>query len=90
MLVFLLKPFLKAKFISSFHGLNKDEVFDTKLKRSFLDLWLEKISLKKSHLLIFPSKLLSEQFNQHYKFPAIKSIIIPNGISEIFNEKKIK
>ncbi len=88
LVVFFLKPFLKAKFISTFHGLNKTEVKNSKSKRSFLDVWVEKISIKKSAILIFPSKLLFNLFKKNYNFPEDKCKIIYNGISEVFQKNK--
>jgi len=84
LIIFFLKPFLKAKFISNFHGLNKAEIKESELKRTFLDLWVEKLSLKKSAILVFPSKLLISLFRQHYNFSEGKCRVIHTGLTEVF------
>ena len=89
LVIFFLKSLLKAQFISSFHGLIKVEIKNSKLKRTFLDLLVEKISIKKSAILIFPSKLLFNLIRKNYNFPEDKCKIIYNGISEVFHTKKI-
>ncbi|MFW9929149.1 MAG: glycosyltransferase family 4 protein [Candidatus Thorarchaeota archaeon] len=85
--VFFLKQFLKANFISSFHGLYKNETKLTKVKRSFFDLWVEKLSVSKSDILIFPSMLLLNLFEKEYNFTQ-KYFIVPNGIEESFNRRE--
>lgn len=90
LLIFFLKPFLKAKFISTLHGLNKTEVKESGLKRTFLDIWVEKKSISKSDALIFPSKYLFDLFNVNYSLPENKCSVIHNGISEVFAKNKIK
>ena len=87
-IIFILKQFLKAKFISSFHGLYINETKLINVKKSFLDLWIEKISVSKSDILIFPSKLLSNLFKKEYKLTQ-KYHIVPNGIDEDFAKKQI-
>ncbi|OGU74307.1 MAG: hypothetical protein A2V93_04845 [Ignavibacteria bacterium RBG_16_34_14] len=84
--IFFLKPLLRLKFISTFHGLNKTEIKNSKLKRTFLDLWVEKISVKKSECLIFPSKLLFNLFRKNYNLSEDNCRVIPNGISEAFHK----
>ena len=86
-IIFTIKQFLKAKFVSSFHGLFKNETKLTNTKRSFLDLWIEKLSVAKSDILIFPSKLLSNMFEKEYKVTK-KHFIIPNGVDENFTRKQ--
>jgi glycosyltransferase involved in cell wall biosynthesis len=88
LVIFFLKPFLKARFICTLHGLNKAEVKNSKLKRAFLDLWIEKISLKKSKILIFPSNFLFNLFKKNYNFYEDKCKIIHNGIGEVFYENQ--
>jgi glycosyltransferase involved in cell wall biosynthesis len=81
--VFVLKQFIRAKFISSFHGFYKDEKNLANIKRSFLDLWVEKFSVGKSDILIFPSKLLYNLFKKEYSFTR-KYLVVPNGVDESF------
>ncbi len=87
-IIFILKQFLKAKFISSFHGLYKEETKLANVKRSFLDLWTEKLSISKSDILVFPSKLLFELFKKEYSFTQ-KYHIVSNGVDESFTKRKI-
>ena len=87
-IIFTIKQFLKAKFVSSFHGLFKNETKLTNLKRSFLDLWIEKMAISKSDFFIFPSKFLLDLFNKNYNLSKDKCIVIHNGVSEIFYNKR--
>lgn len=87
LVIYFIKPFLKSKIVTTFHGLVREEVPKNNflLKRYFLDLWVEKILVKKSNLLIFPSDLLLENFMNYYEFQKKRSQIIPNGVNEIFS-----
>jgi glycosyltransferase involved in cell wall biosynthesis len=86
--VFFIKPLLKAKFLSTLHGLNKIEAKELRLKRKFLDVWVEKITIKKSDLLIFPSAYLIDLFMNYYSL-AGKNEVIHNGISDLFFKNRI-
>lgn len=85
--IFIIRQFLKAKFVSSFHGLFKSETKLTNVKRYFLDLWIEKLSVTKSDILVFPSKLLLNVFEKDYKVTK-KHFIIPNGVDGTFTQKQ--
>jgi glycosyltransferase involved in cell wall biosynthesis len=89
--LFLIKPFIKSKLIATHHGLLKYEVPKKNFwfKRYFIDLWVERLIVKKSKLLIFPSNLLFETFKRYYKIPEGRCKIIPNGISNIFHKHNI-
>jgi glycosyltransferase involved in cell wall biosynthesis len=89
LILFLLKPFIKSKISATLHGFLKFEVSQNNFwtKRYFIDLWVEKLTIKKSELIIFPSHLLCETFNSHYQISEHKYRIIPNGISEIFSSQ---
>jgi glycosyltransferase involved in cell wall biosynthesis len=87
-IVFIFKPFFKSKLVSSLHGPFKDEVKLANVKRSFMDLWVEKLSVSKSDVLIFPSKLLLNRFEKEYNISQ-KHFIIPNGVDEEFIEKQM-
>ena len=89
--LFLIRPFIKTKFIATLHGLLQYEISRKYYwtKRYFFDSWVERLIIKKCGLIIFPSKLLFEIFNEHYKIVYKKYCIIPNGVSEIFNGQRI-
>lgn len=87
-IIFILGPFLKSKFISSFHGLYKNEAKLINIRRSFLDSWIEKLSINKSKVLTFPSKLLFDLFKKEYNFLQ-KHFIIPNGVDEDFIKEQM-
>ena len=87
-IIFSLKQFLKAKFVSSFHGFCKNETKLISVKRSFLDLWIEKLSVTKSDILIFPSKLLLNLFEKEYEINQ-KHAMVPNGVEEDFIREQI-
>lgn len=82
----LLNPFFSGRIVTTVHGFIRNEIPAKNIwkKRYFVDLWVEKLLAKKSNLLIFPSKLLFEIFNMHYKISQKKYQIIPNGVSKIF------
>jgi glycosyltransferase involved in cell wall biosynthesis len=84
--LFLVRPFIKSHYIATLHGFLKYEIPSKNylMKRYFLDLWVEKLVVKKCELLIFPSKLLFETFNKRNKISEGRYRIIPNGVSEIF------
>lgn len=84
--LFFIKPFIRSKLITTYHGLVRHEIPGKKYlrKRYFIDLWLEKLTVKKSDLLIFPSMLLLETFKGCFKISNKKFQIIPNGVSNIF------
>ncbi len=88
LIIFFLKPFLKAKIISSFHGFIKDEIKLTGNRRPFLDFRVENLLVNKSNILIFPSNLLADKFRKNYTILENKIRIIPNGVDEIFKNKK--
>jgi len=87
--LFFIKPFTSWKLVTTFHGLLKQEIPQNKLwkKRYFIDLLTEKFLVKKSKLLIFPSKLLFETINKYFKISQKKYQIIPNGVSKIFRNR---
>lgn len=88
--LFLIKAFIKTRTITTYHGLIKSEIPKGKYfaNKYFLDFWMEKISLKKSDLLVFPSELLRELFRNNYRIEIKKSLIIPNGVGSIFLEQR--
>ncbi|HSP87360.1 MAG TPA: glycosyltransferase family 4 protein [Ignavibacteriaceae bacterium] len=90
LVIFFLKPFLKAKYISTIHGLAKAEVKNSNIKRAFLDLRVEEKLLNKSNLIVFPSKYLFDLFTSNYTFNENKCRVIHNGISEVFVKNKIR
>jgi glycosyltransferase involved in cell wall biosynthesis len=82
----ILKPFIAGKFVTTLHGSMAKEIPKSKFwrKRFFIDLWVEKLVLNNSTLLVFPSSLLYNIFNIQYGIPNKIFQIIPNGISKIF------
>ena len=86
----LLNPFFSGRIVTTVHGFIRNEIPAKNIwkKRYFVDLWVEKLLAKKSNLLIFPSKLLFETFNKHYKISQKKYQIIPNGVSKSFLENE--
>ena len=82
----MLNPFFSGRIVTTMHGFIRNEIPTKNIwkKRYFIDLWVEKFLVKKSKLLIFPSKLLFETFNKHYIISQKKYQIIPNGVSKIF------
>lgn len=88
LLVMPLKYFLSCKIVSTFHGLAKNEIARGNYfkKKYFLDILLEKLLVKKSALLIFPSTLLLKQFQKNYHLSGKRYKIIPNGVSKNFLE----
>ena len=54
-------------------------------KRFFIDLWVEKLVVGKSALLVFPSSLLHSIFDTKYGSSAKNFQIIPNAVSKTFN-----
>lgn len=88
LLILLLKHFIKSKFVTTLHGFSRTEIPPDNylLKRYFIDLWVEKLIIKKSELLVFPSKTLFEVFNHYYKISESRNKIIPNGVSSIFSK----
>jgi glycosyltransferase involved in cell wall biosynthesis len=88
LVVFFLRHFLKGKFISTLHGFYKEEIKIHKPKRYYFDLLVERLSIRKSDTLIFPSKLLFDLFLGNYIISEYKYRIIPNGVSEDFYNRK--
>jgi glycosyltransferase involved in cell wall biosynthesis len=80
-----LRYFFHGKIVTTFHGFFSNEIPKGQYlqNRYFLDYWLEKSLIKNSDELIFPSTLLWNKFNNHYKIQR-QHRIIPNGISSIF------
>ncbi|MCU0413475.1 MAG: glycosyltransferase family 4 protein [Ignavibacteriaceae bacterium] len=85
-----LKIFLSCKIVTNFHGLTKNEIARENYfyKRYFLDILVEKLLVKKSDLLIFPSALLLNQFQKKYLLLENKYKIIPNGVSKNFSQNE--
>jgi len=77
--IFLAKPFVKSRFVASLHSLLKLELKSTNLfiSRNFIDLYVEKLIIKKCRLLIFPSSNLLNLFSENFKIPEKKWRIIP-------------
>jgi len=82
--------FLGSKIVTTFHGLIKNEIPQKNYfkKKYFLDILLEKLLVKKTELLIFPSTLLLKQFQKNYHLSEKKYKIIPNGVSKSFLENE--
>jgi glycosyltransferase involved in cell wall biosynthesis len=87
--LFIIRPFIRSKIFTTFHGLVKQEIPLSKLwrKRFVVDLWIEKLLVKKSELMIFPSNLLLNLFNNYYKISHKEYRIIPNGVNKIFYDR---
>lgn len=85
--LFLIKPLIKSKIISTLHSFIKNEIPKNNFwsKRYFVDLIVEKLIVKKSALLVFPSELLFKTFNEYYKISDKKYHIIPNGVNSLFH-----
>ena len=81
----LLNQFIKGRIVTTPHGFLRNEIPVKNIwtKRYFIDLWVEKLLIKKSSLLIFPSNMLFDIFKKHYEINN-KCQIIPNGVSNIF------
>ena len=91
--ILFLKPVLKIKIASTLHGISRFELSERKKifrKRYFLDRWVEKFIIKKSDLIVFPSNLLSKEFQKYYKIAHSKLIVIPNGIGKQFLKSEQK
>lgn len=90
LIILLLNKFFTGKFVTTMHGFTKFELPENNycLQRYFIDEWVEKLLVKKSRLLIFPSTLLSNTFKQYYKISTFSCKVIPNGISRIFIEQE--
>jgi glycosyltransferase involved in cell wall biosynthesis len=88
LIIYFLKIFLSAKIFSTIHGVNKFELPENRRKRQFLDNLTEKFLLKKSDVIIFPSKLLREVFIKEFKRYQKKFNVIPNGVGAEFRTKK--
>jgi glycosyltransferase involved in cell wall biosynthesis len=86
--IFLVKPFIKTRLISSFHGLFKDEQRSGNfyISKKFIDLLVEKMMVSRSELLFFPSEILMEKFRGYFDILEKKIKIIPHGISSIFSQ----
>jgi len=86
--IFLAKPFIKSRFVATLHSLLKLELQFANLfiSRNFIDLYVEKLIIKKSDLLIFPSCILLNQFREYFKISENKWKIIPNGAGKIFGK----
>ena len=82
----ILKKIISGKLVTTFHGLMHNEIPKNHhlTKRYFIDFWVESLLVKKSELIIFPSKLLYDAFNKRYNISSKQYQIIPNGISKIF------
>jgi glycosyltransferase involved in cell wall biosynthesis len=85
-----LKIFLSCKIVTNFHGLTKNEIARENYfyKRYFLDILVEKLLVKKSDLLIFPSALLLNQFQKNYLLLENNYKIIPNGVIKSFSQNE--
>jgi glycosyltransferase involved in cell wall biosynthesis len=81
-----LKFFLYCKIVTTFHGMTRNEIAQGAhfKKKYFLDILLEKLLVKKSDLLIFPSSILFKQFQINYFLSGKKYKIFPNGVSKSF------
>jgi glycosyltransferase involved in cell wall biosynthesis len=91
MFVFLIKPFIRSKLTATLHGFLRFEIPSGKLfkNRNFIDFLVEKLIIKKSDLVIFPSGILLEAFRDHFKNKLGRYEIIPNGIGKIFGNSNI-
>ena len=88
----LLNRIIPGKIITTFHGSIKNEQSKSinKSKRQFVDVWVEKLSVTKSDMLIFPSILLQKIFNEYYRLKKKNFQIIPNGVNETFRTPVVK
>lgn len=86
----VLNPFFSVRIITTLHGFIRNEIPTKNIwtKRDFIDIWVEKLLIKKSSLIIFPSSLLLSTFRQFYNITVEKNIVIHNGISGIFFEQQ--
>jgi glycosyltransferase involved in cell wall biosynthesis len=82
----LIKKIISGKLVTTFHGLTHNEIPKDRhlTERYFIDSWVERFLVKKSDLIIFPSKILRDEFSKHYNISGKMYQIIPNGISKIF------
>jgi glycosyltransferase involved in cell wall biosynthesis len=76
--------------VTTFHGLTKNEIAreNNSKEKYFIDILLEKLLVKKSDLLIFPSTLLLKQFQENYFLSEKKCKIIPNGVSKSLSQNE--
>jgi len=89
LIIFFLKPFLKAKLIATVHGFYKFELPNVRRERQFLDLFTERFLIGKSNVIVFPSELLLGVFSNEYSFYKQKFRVIPNGIGKEFSNESI-
>jgi len=89
LLFVFLKYLFRGKIVTTFHGLMSDEIPEGQLlkNRYFLDFWIERLLIKISDELIFPSELLYDKFHNKYTLRN-KFKIIPNAASSIFFDKR--
>lgn len=84
---FIYKMLFKVKVIYNSHGIIQHENSSFKelsAYNRFKDAFCEKIFLKYSDKLIFPSKLAMDIACKYYSIDEKKSVLLPNGVSEAF------
>ena len=90
--ILFLKLLFKSRIVVTFHGIMKYEINKSRIKQKrydiIKDLLLEKLFITKSDLLVFLSYVQLEMIKKYYKIYNEKVAIIPNGIDEVFFNKK--
>lgn len=84
---FIYRMLFKVKIVYNSHGIVKHENFSFKKLpacQRFKDAFCEKIFLKYSDKIIFPSAKALDIACEYYSFDANKSVILPNGVSDTF------
>lgn len=88
---FMYRLLFSVKIIYNSHGIIQHENSELKklpLFHRFKDKFCEKIYLKYSDKIIFPSEIAMDMANKYYKPDESKGVILPNGVSEIFFKGK--
>ncbi len=93
LIFYIYKLFSKVTILYNSHGIIQYE--NSELKKlpffyRFKDKFCERIYMKYSDKIIFPSEFAMDMAGKYYDIDNDKAVILPNGISELFLEGKAK
>jgi len=93
LIFYIYKLLFKVKILYNSHGIIQYE--NSELKKlpffyRFKDKFCERIFLKYSDKIIFPSEFAMDMAGKYYDLDESKAAILPNGVSELFFGRKAK
>lgn len=93
LILFVYRMIFKVNIVYNSHGVIQYENTVLKKSKGFLNLkdkFCERIFMKYSGKVIFPSVSTLDLAEKYYNFDETKAVILPNGVLKVFYSKKIK